>query len=1492
MKRIFLLTVILISSFYCAAQRFTAFSPDPSQTIEDMKEFSATVPKEKQKEAALLVEEFTAFWNSPEMDYEFQENFIKVANQMLKKHLRFFPHFKSYIHAYQAFLNSDLTDNNKEWDKIIKYHIINDGNTFHNKMDNYTALFTANMLVTSTNSRWRSENPADALGFDKEPFIEFKKTDLTGCSKQDSLIIYGTSGRYFPSSLRWEGQGGEVYWDRAGIGNDVKAVIADYNIDLRQPRFTAENALLHYPALFGYPLKGRLEDKAGLLTTEEKATYPRFKSYDNNIVIKDIYKNVDYMGGFELQGSSILGSSDGANLGKLLIYKDGKIIIRVEARSYLFKEDIVLSNDSRVSIYIEEDSIYHPAANFRYNEATDELLISRTHNGIGRTPFFDSYHRMDITVESIYWKTTEETIEFKALVGQATQTPAIFESQNFFDHHTMGKIQGYNEENPLYTLWKIFRAHGYERVKFQTVVSYFNKDVADIRALLIELAAMGFIEYDINTDEILYRKKIAQYLNNDVGRKDYDNIVLESKTHYAAMSLLNNELRVTGCEFFVLSDSQIVNVYPRGEKVTVKKNRDMNFSGRIVAGLFDFVPHNCEFKYDEFKVEMDIIDSMIMYVEDKNSKQNMYGEYRLREVTSRIEELSGTLYIDVPENKSGLVNYPDYPIFESRKGGKVFYDQKYVQNGAYKRDRFYYLVDVFRLKNLDNFDTDSINFTGELVSGGIFPNIREPLKVRPDFSLGFVHRSNGIDMYGGKANYRNVIDLSNRGLRGNGHINYLTSVSYSDDYIFFLDKTVGEVKSHVVNEQIAGTEFPPASVENAKLQWFPYKDAMYIYTQKTPMSIFNELTLTGNSKLTPNGMFGTGVAKFKRADLTSNLFSFKHHELLADTADLRIFSLESTDEFVFTTDNYNSHIDFKTRKGHFVSNGEASEIIFVKNEFKANASVFDWDPIDDDILRFRWDDDPYKDVDIQNTPVRDLIEMESRGNELVSTNPEKRRLRFTALTAEFNFAKNIINAHGVRFIHVADAAVFPYEGEVTILEHAEIVPLEKARLLAGRYNKYHELHDCHIEVESRDHFIGYGDYDYMNKELGYAQVIHFDTLWTLKRTHGEGKIPLTQNFLFSPHFAFDGRVQLYSEEQLLKFIGGVEIVQNCDTIKHARLRISQQINPDSIFVEVHDRSKDVTDRKVVIAVASSNRTGRIYTAFGTAKDQFNDSEYISVFGHIMYDNEEHLFKAASLDKLLDPEIPGNMITLDPEECIAKGIGAIDMGAKLGRVEFNTNGTITNYMKADSAVMNLTTSINFFFNDNSMKTLYDYIESSSNLEFVDFSDDDSYEMALINMLGQDEYKKYQRDVALRGQVKKLPKNLQVQFLFGNIDFVWDRINKAFTSQYELPVLICGAREVNKMVPGRIVIEKRGSRNRLFIYFEFDESFFFFQFENNNMYGYSSDKKFNNAISDLPAKKRMLQSGNGLPSFTYKLGNKSQKNKFTKKYYYVPEPEDEY
>ncbi|MEG2071174.1 MAG: hypothetical protein RR034_07360, partial [Bacteroidales bacterium] len=693
-----------------------------------------------------------------------------------------------------------------------------------------------------------------------------------------------------------------------------------------------------------------------------------------------------------------------------------------------------------------------------------------------------------------------------------------------------------------------------------------------------------------------------------------------------------------------------------------------------------------------------------------------------------------------------------------------------------------------------------------------FPNIREPLKTRPDFSLGFVYHTPqaGMPAYG-KGRYFGIVDLSNRGFRGEkSKIEYITSSTVSDSLVFYLDSCNGSVKSHTVEEQMAGIEFPPASIENAHLHWEPYQDQMFVQTLATPMTVFNEIQLFGYSKLTPSGMYGSGLTKFKMADLTSPLFRFKHHEMLADTSDLRIYNMNSED-IAFSTDNYHAHVNFQTRKGIFESNGSSSEVFFVKNEMRTNASSFDWDPIDETILRFKWED-PFKKVDINNTPSRELVDMKSEGNELIATDPGKKGLQFNALNAEFDFSKNIIKANGVRYVNSGDAAIIPYNGEVTVYEKARLEIFNQARILAGRENKYHELYNCIAEVMTGNDFRGSGFYDYID-ENKTVQTLHFDTVWFYKTTQGNAKIPLEKEFKFSSHFAFDGRAELHSDQKFLSYFGGVELIHDCDTVKRARMKILQQVDPNNIYLEIHDRTKDINDRKVVVAIASTNKEGRIYTCFGAAKDQFNDAEYISVFGFITYDKESQEFRAASMDKLLDPSSPGNMITLNKSSCIAIGTGSIDMGAKLGRVNFNTNGTIVNYMRADSAVMHLTTAIDFFFNDESMKIMNKSLENSSSLNFVDVSSDPDYDMALQDILGTVDYKKYQRDMALGNQSKKLPEKLQVKFLFSRLDFEWDKDNSSFISQKSLPLIICGAKQVYKTVPGRIVIEKRGSRNRL-------------------------------------------------------------------------------
>lgn len=1479
LKKICTLCFALCFVLVANAQRFNSFSKDNSKTVDEMKEFFSSIPKDRQKEAKEILEYFEDFWTN-RMDEQNKKIFIEESNKMLKKKYRPIPHFQCFIKTYDAFVQSQYADENDSWQKIIDFHVGHSSTFFQGKMLLYENFFKNNILNSGDNVKWIVLEDATRIGFDSVPYFDFSKVDLVGYSAKDSLIVSGVSGRYFPDKLQFKANGGTISWERAGLQAEVKAQLKTYSIDMRFPRVVADDAQFYYPRLFSYPILGRVEDKAVLPTSEEKASYPRFISRETTLPVKDLYKDVDYVGGFEMRGASIFGTGQGDTLAKVIIYNEGVVIISANSRSFLIKPDNLLSEDAKVSIYIENDSIYHPAANFKYDNEKKSLLISRPKQGVGRSPFFDSYHKLDMYVESVQWITTEKRIEFKPIVGTTSDQKAYFESQNYYEEGVMHEIEGYNIVNPLYTLWQLFNSAGYENLTIEDVIRWFNKPPLDIKAMMIDFAARGFIEYDVNQNQIHYRSKIAQYLNNQIKKKDYDYIKLDSKTHYASLDLLTNDLKITGCEFFVLSDPQIVNVYPMNEIVTVKKNRDMVFSGRVIGGLFDFVTHNCKFDYDRFLVDMDIIDTLIMYVEDKNGPMDMYGDYKLQRVKSPIEELSGVLYIDQPGNKCGMTDYPDYPIFEARKGGKVFYDQHYVLGGVYDRNRFYYSVNQFRIVNLDNFVIDSMKFTGALISGNIFPDIAEPLKVQPDFSLGFVHHTNGLPMYGNKGGYEGRISLSNRGLRGKGSIDYITSHTISDSLVFYLDSTNGKANQHIVNEQLAGTEFPPANVDDAYLHWEPYQDQMFVHTIKKPMDIFKETELAGNSKITPHGMYGTGIVNFGRADISSRLFKFKHHELLADTADLRIYEIQGGKDVAFSTDNYNSHIDFKTRKGHFKANGTASVVYFVQNEIKAKSSEFEWDPIDSTMLRFKWDD-PHKDTDIDNTPIKELVDMISVGNELYAVAPEV-NYKFTAVNAEFDFSKNIIFAHGVRYINVGDAAITPLHGDVTIRKKAAMDVLQKSRILAGRENKYHELYNCTTRIQNATRFYANGYYDYID-EMQRTQTLYFDTIYFMKETFGEAKIPLEKDFHFSDQFAFDGRAELHSTNPFLSYFGGVEIIHNCDTLKHARMKILQQVDPNNIMLQVHDRTKDMNERKVVVAIASSNKTGRIYTAFGVAKDEFNDAEYINVFGYITYDKETRQFKAASLEKLQDPSIPGNIITLNTDNCQAHGSGTIDMGTKLGRVNFVTNGTIVNYMTADSAEMHLTTSIDFFFNDESMKLMNKTLENAQ-LNFVDVSNDEAYDLALYNLLGKTEYDRYQRNVAL-GQNRRLPEALQVKFLFSNIDFQWDKEQSTFKSQTALPLIICGAKQVYKMVPGRIVIEKRGSRNRLYLYFEIDNQFYYFQFDNNAVSAFSSDKAFNDAITSVKPKNRFQAPDpqKNLPSFTYKLGNRSLKNKFVKKYF---------
>jgi len=1169
---------------------------------------------------------------------------------------------------------------------------------------------------------------------------------------------------------------------------------------------------------------------------------------------------------------------------QLTIFIDRKPVIKIIAEVFAFLPELIVAQDASISIYLDSDSIYHPCIDIDFNPITTELWISKKTSGLGRAPYFDSYHKLEIIADVIYGKINMPMLEFRKALPQNLDKPAFFQSQDFFDPEIMKHNKGYNDKNPMMQLWELFKANEFKPISLRYVINTFRRSQTDMNSMLIDYAVQGFIDYDLKNEIISYKTKLAHYLNNESKRRDYDNLFWKSKSHLATLNMENFDLIIYGCDFFELSHTHIVNVYPADEKVTVKKNRDLNFSGRVIGGLFDFVARDCTFDYDKFLIAMPQIDSMVMFSEDKSRPKDIYGDYPLKKVKSVVEDISGTLFIDDPYNKSSNKNIPDYPIFESREGGKVYFDQPFILNAEYKRDTFYFMIDYFVIKNLDNFNIDATIIPGRLISGGIFADIYEPLKLQSDNSLGFVHRTDsaGLPMFGGKALFFNTIELSSNGLRGKGKIEYLTSTVESDSLVFYLQSIRGKANKFHMNPLQSQIEYPETFTTQAQLIFKSDKNEMHVTSFKKPFSIYNEYNFEGTLILSPSASVGNGTLNLKRAELHSKLMTLKNHAVESEKATLRIFENEQEKQYLLTTSDFNAYIDFNKLSGKFSSsNTEGSEVRFVSNGFKTNAQTFTWNPMDKNMLRFSWKVS-FKENDINEMPARELIKIKSNENLLSTIEQGKKGISFNIQQIDFDFEQKKLVAKGVPYIPVGDAAIIPDNGVVNILEKAAFNRLTNAKIIASRDNSFYELYNCSVKIENGEVFSGTGYYDYVDA-FNTTQMIHFDTIWHNKSTKANAKILLENDFTLSPHFGFNGNVELNSNQEFLTFSGGVSLLHNCDFEKPEAIKVHQQINPNQILIEINNRSCDINDRRATVAIASSNETGRIYTSFGSAKNQVNDSEYINTRGFITYNIDKQAFQAASLDKLTNPKTPGNIITLFNKDCISIGEGAVDMGTKLGRIHFNTYGQVINYMQADSAAMRLTTSIDFHFNSDAMKIMNDYFTAAQDVAFIDPSTDGNYTQSLINILGQAEYERFEKESKSGIQQAKLPTKLDVKFLFSTLNFTWSQDNGAFESQKNIPIVISGGKSIYKQIPGQIVIEKKGSRNTLYIYFELKKDFFFFQFENNSLSVFSSDENFNNAIINTKAKDKTLSAKDGEIAFSYKIGNRGQKTRFVRRYY---------
>src|SRR5690606_8592558 len=112
--------------------------------------------------------------------------------------------------------------------------------------------------------------------------------------------------------------------------------------------------------------------------------------------------------------------------------------------------------------------------------------------------------------------------------------------------------------------------------------------------------------------------------------------------------------------------------------------------------------------------------------------------------------------------------------------------------------------------------------------------------------------------------------------RGAGQIDFVTSTSISENFIFFPDSTMG-MSSYVNRGQTKsqGISVPDVTGNGVMVTFVPKQEVLKARAVKEPLFFFNkEAYMKGITYLTPKGMTGRGLMYFGEAEIGSKTFSY------------------------------------------------------------------------------------------------------------------------------------------------------------------------------------------------------------------------------------------------------------------------------------------------------------------------------------------------------------------------------------------------------------------------------------------------------------------------------------------------------------------------------------------------------------------------------------------------------------------------------------------
>ncbi len=1477
MRLIVFLSFILA---FCASSiaQVSSFSGDSEKFLEDVEKHLGSYDKKYAKE---FVEKFTPVWMS--MSSSDKAGTVKIANKFVAKGFRVFPDFEAFIvQTHDAQANGKQKYLGPWYDMLDKTLEVKQRSKVGDFMNSTRDIFSTGSVFKSTKIEWQVQGDL-TFEFKKAPIIKFSNAKLFGIAYGDTSLVDGCSGIVEIFVNKLNGEGGKMYWTRAGLPkNETYAELGAFKIGLKSTSFYSEKSTLNTP-LYPEPLTGKVHENIKKLGSNSEVKYPFFESYSQKLSIPNIVPGVNYEGGFNLKGSVFEGAGTSEEPAKLTFLRNEAPFVEAKAKNFDIKKDKIACNNAAIKFFIEKDSITHPGLNVDYKLEGKRLTLSRVKEGVGQAPFRNSYHKLEMYADAIYWNEGDTTISI-APQKQSSNIQANFESYDYFDLKRFDGL-GKGGGHPLVAISSYAVRYDVFEFPAKDIATYLQMPTKSLVPTLINLNNLGYLDYDIDKEYVVLNQKTFDHVKARSGRHDFDYINIDSEVsngNNATLNLKTLTLEINGVKKTSLSERQFVRIYPnvddmvnKSGSIKVFKNRDMSFDGIILAGNTEFFGKSFYFDYDKFNISLPLVDSTRIRVIPFD--MSVRRQVRL---ISKIQGISGDIKIDDPSNKSGLdTSFNQYPILNSLKESYIYYDEVYP---VYTKKDFKFVIKPFQLDSLDNFLKQTLFFEGTLISAGIFPDIEEKLVVMPDYSLGFKRQmpEGGLDLYGDRGKFDNTLSLTGQGLQGDGTINYRTSTSVSEAFTFFPDSTSG-IAQFDNKGQGKPYEVPNVKGEGVNVTYVPESDILYARSvgKKRLEFMDGESTLKGGLALTENGMTGRGRMLIKDAQLLARKFTYRERKILSDTAEFILAALdvqEDEGQIGLETNNVSASVDFDERIGNFKSNNENEPLLFPENQYICFMDEIKWF-MDDDGLEF------------QKKTALEVESTEFEKPNFYSIHPKQDSLSFMAPKARFDRRTKKISCTEVPFMDIADARIVPDSGRVVIQKKAKIETLKNAQIVANNITKNHLIVNATVEVNAKRDYKAEGDYFYIDEDKSEFKI-HFaniepDSTYT---TFAKGEIKPEENFRLSKYFEFAGNVELYAINKSLVFDGATRIAHECNGIEKNYMNFRSQIDPLNILIPVGDDLKNRDGDPIGAGVIMDQTEIEPYITFLSKKHSGTDLPVIQANGLLYYDKDSKEYRISNEEKLKERSLPGNYVSLDIANCNMMGDGKYYFGTRTGLFDMTGIGVVNFNSNSGELTTKGALILDFPILDNSLEKMADKMKENTNLLPLELGKT-FYKKSLMEILDRETAEKIESDITLKGEIKgKMPDEVKKSLYIADVRFKWNAEKQVYISEGLIGIATVGKHQVFKYVNGKIVVQKRitgskgDSKDKVYVYLDLDPTqWFYFEYtagKEDNLSVVAKDEEFNNEIMETKEDKLKYKGGKGVSDLVIQLAAGSKRSRF--------------